>query len=530
MAVHVVIPDTQIKPGVPTDHLRWIGQYIVDKFAGHPNFKIIHLGDHWDFPSLSSYDRGKMAMEGRRIHADLEAGNDAMKVLDKPLNDYNEKRIKNKKKPWYPKKYLLRGNHEYRAIRTVEENPALEGFLTDDLMLSPGWEVSEFLKVVDVDDVSYSHFFANPMTGRPYGGSVATRLKNIGHSFTMGHQQTYDHAVRYVRGKPQIGLVAGACLTPDHRVLTADLRYVPLGSVRAGDTLVSFDEEISDSPGRARRYKTGTVNAVKLDEEEVFAVTLSNGKVFKATADHLWLSKLGTEYVWRRTDRMRKGTRVAKPLAEWDTATSHEAGYLAGMFDGEGCYSTRVTSSGAAVGALSLSQKPGTVLDRTIDALASVCSETTTGTTNQKGVTAIRIGGGLRGVAHVLGMIRPMRLLNKFKPEHLGRLTTTNSKNPTVVSIVPIGRQEIVRVDVDAKTMIVEGYAHHNCYLHDEDYKGFQGNDHFRGIIVKHQVEDGAYDIMQVSIDYLCRRYEGKPVAVWLREQGYGHYSLAKDH
>ena len=60
--VHVVIPDTQAKPGVPTDHLRWIGQYIVDEFRDLP-IKIIHLGDHADMPSLSSYDKGKKSMQ-----------------------------------------------------------------------------------------------------------------------------------------------------------------------------------------------------------------------------------------------------------------------------------------------------------------------------------------------------------------------------------------------------------------------------------------------------------------------------------
>lgn len=49
-----------------------------------------------------------------------------------------------------------------------------------------------------------------------------------------------------------------------------------------------------------------------------------------------------------------------------------------------------------------------------------------------------------------------------------------------------------------------------SCYLHDEDYKGPQGNHHWRGVIVKHEVSDGQYDPMFVSLNYLCRRYEGK--------------------
>jgi len=47
-------------------------------------------------------------------------------------------------------------------------------------------------------------------------------------------------------------------------------------------------------------------------------------------------------------------------------------------------------------------------------------------------------------------------------------------------------------------------------YLHYEDYKKGQGNKgHWRGIVVKNEVENGSYDLMKVSLDYLCRKYEG---------------------
>ena len=39
---YVVIPDTQVKPGVPTDHLEWAGRYVAEK---RPDV-VVHLGDH----------------------------------------------------------------------------------------------------------------------------------------------------------------------------------------------------------------------------------------------------------------------------------------------------------------------------------------------------------------------------------------------------------------------------------------------------------------------------------------------------
>jgi len=59
MTKHLVIPDTQVKPEHSVKHLRWAGQYAADK---KPDV-IIHIGDHWDMPSLSSYDVGTRVLK-----------------------------------------------------------------------------------------------------------------------------------------------------------------------------------------------------------------------------------------------------------------------------------------------------------------------------------------------------------------------------------------------------------------------------------------------------------------------------------
>lgn len=488
----------------------WIGTYIAEKYAGR-NATIVHLGDHWDMPSLSSYDKGKKSMEGRRFIEDVLAGNRAFELLDTPVAAVDG---------WSPRKVLLRGNHEDRINRATELDAQLDGLVSLDQLDSKDWEVHDYLAPVTIDGVVYSHVFVNPMTGRPLTGTAANRLKTIGHSFTMGHQQTLDYTTRFLsNGQQQCGLVAGACLTPDHRVLTSDLRYVELADIGVGDQLVSFDE-FPTKKSAPRRYRTGTVRAVRTTPAEVFAVTLSNGKVFKVTGDHLWLTRCGGQtsvreggtYQWRTTDSMRKGTVIPQVLDEWEHRNpSHAHGYLSGMFDGAGCYYLRETTGGT-IGQLSLSQKKGAVLDKTISLLDQVLGlDCLSHHNDNRGISSIRIKGGLRGIARVLGEIRPVRLLEKFRAEDLGNMhTTTNHK---VVSIEPLGTMDVVQVDVDHGTMIVEGYPHHNCYQHDEDYKGPQGNAHWRGIIVCHNVVDGGYDPLFIQLDYLSRRYAGHPLA-----------------
>ncbi|MFI3218032.1 MAG: metallophosphoesterase [Methylococcales bacterium] len=45
------------------------------------------------------------------------------------------------------------------------------------------------------------------------------------------------------------------------------------------------------------------------------------------------------------------------------------------------------------------------------------------------------------------------------------------------------------------------------CYEHHEDYLGPQGNNHFRGVHMLHEVSDGEFDHMAVSLKYLRKKY-----------------------
>lgn len=194
---HIVIPDTQCKPGVPLDHLRWAGAYIAER---KPDV-VVHLGDHWDMPSLSSYEkRGSRYFEGRRYRDDIDAGNEGMRLLLEGMGDWRPSRM-----------VLLRGNHEDRVTRAVNEDPRLEGVIGMQDFEDAEWEVHDFLEPVEIDGVTYAHYFANPGTGRSYSGNVDTMLRNIGFTFTMGHQQGLRFGRRELtNGVVQLGLVAGS--------------------------------------------------------------------------------------------------------------------------------------------------------------------------------------------------------------------------------------------------------------------------------------------------------------------------------
>lgn len=206
---HLVIADTQVKPASDLGYLKALGNYIVEK---RPDV-IVHIGDHWDFESLSFYDKGKKAFEGRRLKADIEAGYEGMKVIMDPIRKLQRSQKMFKKKVYSPRLVFCTGNHEDRLDRVSRDNPEFDGFIgSDKLGLQElGWEVHPYLNVVPIDGIHYTHYLANPFSGKPYGGTAMNQLKTVGRSFVVGHKQCLDIAIRpTIDGKMQIGIINGA--------------------------------------------------------------------------------------------------------------------------------------------------------------------------------------------------------------------------------------------------------------------------------------------------------------------------------
>ena len=148
----LVLPDAQVKPGVPTEHLEWAGRYAAEK---KPEV-IVCIGDWWDMPSLSSYDKGRRSFEGRRFKEDIKAGREAMELFIGPIREEQKFLSDNHKKRWNPRLIFTLGNHEERIERATQIQPEFDGLISyDDLGLKEmGWEVHPFLEVVIVEGVS----------------------------------------------------------------------------------------------------------------------------------------------------------------------------------------------------------------------------------------------------------------------------------------------------------------------------------------------------------------------------------------
>ena len=205
---HLIIPDTQIRPGDDTKFLEAIGNFIVDK---RPEV-VVQIGDFADMPSLSSYDFGKRQFEGRRYKADVEASKEAMAVLLAPIKQARKKAIAGHRERYNPRLVLTTGNHEQRIVRAVDGDAKLEGTIgLQDLEYEKDWEVHPFLEPVIIDNIAYSHYFVTGVAGRP-AGTASAQLRKTNMSSIAGHQQ--GRQVAYASradGSTITSIIAGSC-------------------------------------------------------------------------------------------------------------------------------------------------------------------------------------------------------------------------------------------------------------------------------------------------------------------------------
>ena len=269
------------------------------------------------------------------------------------------------------------------------------------------------------------------------------------------------------------GLGWNNCPTPDQKVLTADLRWIPAGNLKIGDKLVSFDENTPDNR-KLRRFKTGIVTYAEKGTSKVLGVLFSDGSYVKTTRQHPWLisqrnrtygrHKLGGS-CWVPTENLVVGQEVKRFCFPWEENTSKDAGYIAGFFDGEGHISAAASSFG--IGAC---QRKGEWWERVKDLLTNdgytftCCSGKRE---KDAHIEHLHLSGGIQEKVRFMGAIRPQRLLQNFCPERMGAAWAPTIKPTMVVRIDDLGDQEIVKLSVDQKTYVLEGFAAHNSTYDD---------------------------------------------------------------
>lgn len=210
----IVIPDIQAKPGEPLVHCHWISHYVAEK---KPD-AVVQIGDLYDFPSLSSYDRGTLRAEGKRLELDLIAGDLAAELLVGQLKCADV---------GGPELYFTEGNHENRLARYLDEHPELEGQLrwrVQAHLEELGFTFYSFLDPLEYSGILFSHFFCRGPSGQvtqTKNGAPNAReqSKREGQSTVAGHRQGLDVAFLQYQSRRTFGVIAGSCYLHEEKYL-----------------------------------------------------------------------------------------------------------------------------------------------------------------------------------------------------------------------------------------------------------------------------------------------------------------------
>lgn len=202
---HLVIPDCHAHPEHNNNRADWVGQLILDL---KPDV-VVNLGDLWDMPSMSSYEKGTKSFQGRTFRQDLNAGLEFDERLWAPVRKAKKRR---------PEAAFLEGNHEFRLKKALDLQPELEGVISfKDFNLDRNYShIVEYEGrtpgVIEIDGVHYAHYFISGVMGRPIGGEhpAYSLLTKEFTSCTCGHIHVMDFAERTtVGGKKIFGVIAG---------------------------------------------------------------------------------------------------------------------------------------------------------------------------------------------------------------------------------------------------------------------------------------------------------------------------------
>lgn len=255
----ILMPDTQIKHGEDTEHVRAAARYIVSK---KPDI-VVFLGDHWDCPSLSVFNSKKQS-EKLRITDDLQAGNDTMNDFMEILNAGLSKRK-------MPELIYIVGNHDpqVRIPRYIESNPNLEGMLFDTttpFLEARGFEVVPFLQVRNVCGFRIAHYHVNPHSakGNALAGQMPTMLKNCGYSFIGGHQQGLKTGRHFLcDGTVHMGIVAGSFYQHDEDYMSVQANKAHWRGILMLNEAVNGNADICEVSLKylLRRYGDGGADA-----------------------------------------------------------------------------------------------------------------------------------------------------------------------------------------------------------------------------------------------------------------------------
>jgi hypothetical protein len=260
--------------------------------------------------------------------------------------------------------------------------------------------------------------------------------------------------------------VPNNCVSADTLILCADLQWRCAGDLKEGDELIAFEDNPTEWWGR--KFCKSTVIHNKVVQDALLAVHTPMGTV-RCNHDHPWLvhrraNQDSLSNRWVRACDLSPGYEAWWFGSPWSVERSWEAGWLAGMYDGEGCLSI----DPARTTMLAVAQRES----ETAEALIRTISARTPGasvirrpgrTESHADMVQVQITSRWESL-RVLGSIRPPRLLARADQMWEGGSANRSRSLVPIDMVEDVGTGVIASLETSSKTYIAAGFAMHNTH------------------------------------------------------------------
>ena len=249
------------------------------------------------------------------------------------------------------------------------------------------------------------------------------------------------------------------CLHPETKILKSDLSWIPISDANVGDELIGFDER-PIRPSQYRKLKPARI----LNKFESFAdaikIKLSDGREIVCGTEHPFICKSFRAYDWCKAKDIRPGYSLCSIGMPWTEDGTKEAGYIAGIFDGEGYFhAVHKPRSAQRIG---FTQKSGLVADETLNILRNKKYPFNGKHYNKYSDTFSFSMTGLSNCLRFLGEIKPHRLLRDSAKLWTGKSVNRSLEYCEVVCVEPMGEMRLIDIQTETGTFFAEGFFSHN--------------------------------------------------------------------
>jgi hypothetical protein len=262
-------------------------------------------------------------------------------------------------------------------------------------------------------------------------------------------------------------LVCLKCLAPWTRVLTSDLRWVPIGEIQVGDELLGFDEHVVEERSKKRTLQPSKVLDKWSSKQPAWKISFDDHNSVTCSAHHKFLvqKRGGVDYRWYPVFKLRPGDRIKRVVNPWPES-DYEDGWAGGFIDGEGSVHN-TTGQGVRVSVYqrdnpALHQYRQYLESRSISYYEAIDTRTGEyGAKGKQGKTPVHLTatGNLPDALKLIGLTRPVRFVN----EHWWKDKNIPGGVATIDSINFAGEIDLIDIETSTSTFVAEGLSTHNC-------------------------------------------------------------------